>query len=303
MEKENNINFSEEEIKNNIPQKSKKPNWFVCFFLVLANRYFGNFIGKNLITGAKIPNRFLSFVSNIFFLTIKSLPIALFVSYFLITLPTWIFVLAIVRMASELLKLVYRTNQAKKSLAKRQKPIKYSEKKQQKEEGAQNHVKVYEYGADNTFYVYRWTTLIGDFFRYIVSIHFTSFVGKNVFTGEELDSTDRRGFIFGNILSVIDTSVFWIPVISCFFITAPTWLFILAIMAAASKLLSLFYHSYRERQRTMEDLFFCKCQGSDKWHASRSQVKKQNQLEVPVKLKFIKSEDVKYCADLQPNFM
>ena len=168
---------------------------------------------------------------------------------------------------------------------------------------AKNHAKCYQYGAYDTFYVYRWTTLIGDFFRYIVFIHFTGFVGKNVFTGEELDSTNRLGSIFGNILSVIDISVFWIPVISCFFITAPTWLFIVAIMAAASRLLSLFYHSYRKRQRTMEDLFFCKCQGSDKWHASRSQVKKQNQLDVLAKLKFIKSEDVKYCADLQSNFM
>ena len=48
----------------------------------------------------------------------------------------------------------------------------------------------------------------------------------------------------------------------------------------------------------MKDIFFCKCQGSDKWHALRSQVEKQNQLEVPAKLKFIKSEDVKDCADL-----
>ena len=101
-----------------------------------------------------------------------------------------------------------------------------------------------------------------------------------------------------NVINIIYLLRFWAAVIPCFFITVPTWLFILAIMAAASRLLSLFCCSYWMRQKTMKDIFFCKCQGSDKWHALRSQVKKQNQLEVPAKLKFIKSEDVKDCADL-----
>ena len=284
---------------DDIPKKSKKPNWFVCFFLVLADCYLSGFIGKSLVTGEKYPNRLVFFIINVFLLITESLPIALFVSYFLITLPTWVFVLAIVRMALDLFYLVLETNQAKESLAQRQEPIKYSEDKQHSEEEvAKNHAKCYKYGADNTFYVYRWTTLIGDFFRYIVFRHFSGFVGKDVFTGKELDSTNRLRYIFGNILCVIYTSVFWIPIISCFFITAPTWLFILAIMAAASNFISLFHHSYLMRQRTMKDIFFCKCQGSDKWHALRSQVEKQNQLEVPAKLKFIKSEDVKDCADL-----
>ena len=78
---EEKINFEEEEL----PQP---PHWFIYFFKVLANNYFGGLIGKNFITGKKPQNRFLSFVSNIFFLTAKALPIALFVSYFLITLPT-----------------------------------------------------------------------------------------------------------------------------------------------------------------------------------------------------------------------
>ena len=56
----------ETEEKQN-PQPLRKPNWFVRFFKVLANRYLFGFIGKDLITGEKYDNRFLIFMTNVLF--------------------------------------------------------------------------------------------------------------------------------------------------------------------------------------------------------------------------------------------
>ena len=158
---EKKINFEEEEL----PQPPRKPNWFVCFFLVLADHYLSGFIGKNLVTGEKCPNRLVSFIVNVSFLITDSLPIALFVSYFLITLPTWFFVLVVASMAIKLLSFVFSTNVAQGYLANRQKQTEQLEESKVLEEKANNHAKFYLYG--NKYYKEKPTTLIGDFFRYI----------------------------------------------------------------------------------------------------------------------------------------
>ncbi len=268
---EKKINFKEGEL----PQPPRKPNWLVCFFKALANVYFSGFIGKDLITGKKVSNRFLYCVMDIFFLIMQSLPVALFVSYFLITLPTWILVLVIVRMALDLFILVRITNRAKKCLAKRQEPIKYSEEKQQKEEGATNHVKVYEYG--NGYYKNKPTTLIGDFFRYIGTRYFAFLFGKDFMYGKKIERSQSAK---NNIINIISMLCFLALVIPCFFITLPKWLFVLAIVTAVAKLASIFCNSYATRQNTMKDLFFCKCQGENQVHVLSKQVRKNDRADV-----------------------
>ena len=135
---------------DDIPKKSKKPNWFVCFFLVLADCYLSGFIGKSLVTGEKYPNRLVFFIINVFVLITESLPIALFVSYFLITLPTWVFVLVVALMAIKLLNFVFPTNAAQGYLANRQKQTEQLEESKVLEEKANNHAKFYLYG--NKYY-------------------------------------------------------------------------------------------------------------------------------------------------------
>ena len=230
MEKKNNINFSEEERKNNIPQKSQKPNWFVCFFLVLAHDYLSGFIGKNLVTGEKCPNRLMDFITNVFNLIIDSLPIALFVSYFLITLPTWLFVLAIVKMAVGLLNSVFLTNDAQGYLANRQKQTEQLEESKVLEEKANNRAEFYMYG--NKYYKNRPTTLIGDFFRFIGTAYLAFLTGKNFMSGNK---TKRFDFAKINITNIIYCFCYWALIVSCFLITVPKWLFVLAIVAAASR--------------------------------------------------------------------
>ena len=280
MEKKNNIDFYEEEIKNNIPQKSKKPNWFVCFFKVLATVSFGGFIGKDLVTGEKVPNRFLSFLNNVFRLIMQSLPVALFVSYFLITLPTWLFVLAIVEMASELFKLVYTTNQARTYLDNPQ-------KQKKTEEQAKNHAKFYIYGQK--YYKNRPTTLIGDFFRHIGISYFAFLFGKDFMSGKKIERSQSAK---GNIINIISMLCFWALVILCFLITIPKWLFVFAIVAAVAKLAHTFCVCYSMRQCLTQDLFFCKCQGENQVHASSKQVEENNRADVPAQFEFIDKNDV-----------
>lgn len=174
METNEKNNF-EEKIENNI---SQKPKWFVCFFKVIANSYLGGFIGKDLRTGEKLPNRFLAFIVNVFVLTIKSLPIALFVSYFLITLPTWVFVLAIVIMALRLFFIVYTTNETyNATYNETYKGKQPKEEPKDDKEQANNHAKYYEYGG--VFYKNKPTTLIVDFFRFIGTQYFAFLLGKD----------------------------------------------------------------------------------------------------------------------------
>ncbi len=255
----------------------RKPSWFTCFFKVLVNTFLSGFIGKDLFFEKKYSNRFLDSISNIFVLIIKLLPIVLFVSYFLITLPTWLFVLAIVKMVVDLYNLVIATNMAQKVPDSRQTQTKSSEKKQQKaEEKAKNHVKCYKYAG--VFYKNRPTTLIGDFFRYIGTKYLAFLFGKDFMYGEKIKRLDMAKY---NINVIIYMLCFWALVIPCFFITVPTWLFVLAIVAAVVKLANNFCVSYCKRQTAMKDLFFCKCRGESIVHASLKQVGEENRADVP----------------------
>ncbi len=266
------------------PQAPRKPNLLVCFFEVLAHIYFGGFIG--LVAGEEILNRFLGFVSNIFFLTIESLPVVLFVSYFLITLPTWLFVLVIVAMAANLCLIVLG------AILYRDDYIKRSKKKQQKvEKQAKNHAKFYEYG--DKFYKNKPTTLIGDFFRIIGNIYFGGFVGKNFLSGENIYRETKWKSIYCNILHIIVGISFWITVVSCFLITVPKWLFVLAIVAVASKLVVTFCNVYFNRQKLRTDIYFFKYQNENEWATSFQQVDKENRYnKIPSDCEVIEKTDI-----------
>ena len=294
MEKENNINSSEEEIKNNIPQ----PNWFVCFFLVLANYYLSGFIGKSLVTGEKCPDRLVSFIANVFFLIINSLPIALFVSYFLITLPTWLFVLVVASMAVDLLNFVFHINQ--EYLTNRQKQTEQLEESKVLEEKSNNHAKFYLYGSK--YYKNRPTTLIGDFFRTIGDICFSGFFGKRFMLQRKIKREYRLMLVIENILTIIFNLCLWSLIVSCFLITLPKWLFVLAIAAMASMFVIDFCAAHLARQALRQEIFFCKCDRDgkntpDNWHASPVQVKKEFQCDdVPDVDDFSDTNDIMgYC--------
>lgn len=285
---------SEIEIIEITPRKKKntqKPNWFVCFFLVLADCYLGGFIGKRLVAGEKYPNRFVGFIKNVFFLITDSLPIALFVSYFLITLPTWVFVLVVASMAIKLLKFVFWTNHVHKHLTDCQKQTGTIEKVKEPEEKAKNHAKFYMYG--DKYYKNRPTTLIGDFFRLIGDVHFTFLTGKNFMSGTKIE---RSKAAKNNIICIIFTLCFWPVVVLCFLMTVPKWLFVLAIVAAASRFVNIFRCAYLARQNLRQDIFFCKCKmkGENEWHASLEQVAEENQYDGIPECEPIDANDVKH---------
>ena len=285
-----------EETDGSISQKSKKPNWFVCFFKITANGYLSGFIGKDLLTGEKYDNRFLIFIINVFVLITKSLPIALFVSYFLITLPAWLFALAIVMMACSLFSIVITTNQRYKGSPSSTLQEQLKEELENNKEQANNHAKFYAY--NNKYYKNRPTTLIGDFFRYIGNIWFSSFAKKNFLLGEYINSETAKACLSWNIAKIIPDIPFLITVVLCFFVTIPTWLFVLAIVAAASKFISLFSASYITRQNLRKEVFFCKCQGGDTWHASLRQVSEKSRYNGVPKCEFIDENNFKSCSGL-----
>ncbi len=109
------------------------------------------------------------------------------------------------------------------------------------------------------YYKNRPTTVISDFFRLIGNMYFGGFVGKNFLTGENSNGKIKRQTAYYNISSIIFNILFWIMVISCFLITVPKWLFVLAIVAAGLKFVDRFYCAYITRQKNKKDIYFCRC--------------------------------------------
>ena len=268
-------------------QASQKPNWFVCFFKALAAIFLSGFIGKNLLTDKKCENRFLSFIFGISALIICSLPIALFVSYFLITLSTWIFVLAVLAMVGKLGPIVQLANFHRKGNP----PKQPEEELKSNEELAKNHAKFYEYGGK--YYKEKPTTLIGDVFRWIGTAYFTFLTGKNFMSGIKVE---RLAYAKMNTMNIICIFTHWTLVVSCFLMTVPTWLFVLAIVAAASEFVNIFCSAYLTRQDFRKEIFFCKCEmkGENGWHASLEQIAEENRYDGIPECDSIDKNDVKH---------
>ena len=213
----------------------------------------------------------MGFITNVFVLITDSLPIALFVSYFLITLPTWVFVLVVASMAIKLLNFVFVTNEIQKFLSSQQKQTEQLEESKELEEKANNHAKFYLYG--NKYYKNRPTTLIGDFFRHIGDIYFSGFFGKQFMSQGEIKRKYRLMFVRRNILTIIFNLCLWSLIVSCFLITVPKWLFVLAIAVATSKFIGTFCRAHLARQTLRREIFFLKCQNGDEdgWYAANFQ--------------------------------
>ena len=108
--------------------------------------------------------------------------------------------------------------------------------------------------------------------------------------------------VIENILTIIFNLCLWSLIVSCFLITLPKWLFVLAIAAMASMFVIDFCAAHLARQALRQEIFFCKCDCDDKntqdnWHASPVQVEKEFQCDdVPDVDGFSNTNDIIGCC-------